>query len=147
MIAWKSSARRDVLITKEYESDIPVRVMLFLDASESVRSNDPKTAILPRLATIASAIVQASALNRDLVGLTTFDEQHHETILPDRKQTHTLQLMHTIGRIAARMPVPKSYDVETLTRHAYPIAQELYPDLLTRDINSRPIGLFWLTPE
>ena len=66
MIAWKSSARRDVLITKEYESDIPVRLMLFLDASESVRSTNPKTAILPRLATIASAIVQASALNRDL---------------------------------------------------------------------------------
>ena len=144
MIAWKSSARRDVLITKEYESDIPVRLMIFLDASESVRSADPKTAILPRLATIASAIVQASALNRDLVGLTTFDEENYEAIQPDRKQTHTLQLMHTIGKIAARMPSPKSYDVETLTRHAYPIAQELYPDLLTRDVNSRPIGLFWL---
>ena len=144
MIAWKSSARRDVLITKEYESDIPVRLILFLDASESVRSGTADVAILPRLATIASAIAQASALNRDLVGLTIFDEEHHETILPDRKQIHAMQLMHTIGRVAARMPEPKSNNVETLSRHAYPIAQELYPDLLTKEINSRPLGLFWL---
>jgi uncharacterized protein (DUF58 family) len=37
MIAWKASARRDRLITKEYESDVPVRSVIFLDTSESVR--------------------------------------------------------------------------------------------------------------
>jgi uncharacterized protein (DUF58 family) len=37
MIAWKPSARRDRLITKEYESDVPVRCVLFLDASNGAR--------------------------------------------------------------------------------------------------------------
>jgi uncharacterized protein (DUF58 family) len=31
-IAWKASARRDMLITKEFESDVPVRCVLFVDA-------------------------------------------------------------------------------------------------------------------
>ena len=30
-IAWKASARRDMLITKEFENDVPVRCTLFLD--------------------------------------------------------------------------------------------------------------------
>ena len=32
-IAWKVSARRDRLITKEFESEVPVRCTLFLDTS------------------------------------------------------------------------------------------------------------------
>src|SRR5204862_3680248 len=36
-IAWKVSARRDRLITKEFESEVPVRCTLFVDASNSVR--------------------------------------------------------------------------------------------------------------
>ena len=41
MIAWKASARRDRLITKEYESDVPVRCVLFLDTSDGVRLGPP----------------------------------------------------------------------------------------------------------
>ena len=37
MIAWKASARRDRLMTKELESEVPVRCTLFVDASSSVR--------------------------------------------------------------------------------------------------------------
>ena len=37
IIAWKASARRDRLMTKEFESEVPVRCTLFVDASNSVR--------------------------------------------------------------------------------------------------------------
>ena len=37
MIAWKPSARKDKLFTKEFESEVPVRCTLFVDASESTR--------------------------------------------------------------------------------------------------------------
>ena len=42
MIAWKASARRDFLITKELENDVPVRCVLFLDTSEAVRLGPPE---------------------------------------------------------------------------------------------------------
>src|SRR5262249_46973757 len=41
-IAWKVSARRDRLITKEFESEVPVRCTLFLDTSTSVRLPYPR---------------------------------------------------------------------------------------------------------
>ena len=51
MIAWKVSARRDKLITKEFENDVPVRCVLFLDTSEGVRLGPPGTP-LARLADV-----------------------------------------------------------------------------------------------
>ncbi|MGL6095476.1 MAG: hypothetical protein ACRC7O_06725 [Fimbriiglobus sp.] len=31
-----------------------------------------------------------------------------------------------------------------MLRHAFPVAREFYPDLLEKDVNSRPVGMFWL---
>ena len=36
-IAWKVSARRDRLITKVFENEVPIRCTLFVDVSSSVR--------------------------------------------------------------------------------------------------------------
>src|SRR5439155_19647277 len=75
MSAWKPSARRDRLITKEFESDVPVRCVLFLDTSEGMRLGPPGITPLCRMASVASTVAQASAGHRDLVGLTTLGQQ------------------------------------------------------------------------
>ena len=87
MIAWKPSARRDRLITKEFENDVPVRCVLFLDTSEGVRLGPPGNTLLTRMAGVAAAVAQASAGNRDLVGLTTFDEAEAKGTAPARTKT------------------------------------------------------------
>src|SRR5262249_19346025 len=40
-IAWKVTARKDRLITRELESEVPIRCTLFLDASDAVRLGPP----------------------------------------------------------------------------------------------------------
>ncbi|MBY0460444.1 MAG: DUF58 domain-containing protein, partial [Gemmataceae bacterium] len=82
MIAWKTSARKDKLITKEYENDVPVRCVLFLDTSDGVRLGPPGNTLLTRLSGVAAVVAQATANNRDLVGLTTFDEHAADPIRP-----------------------------------------------------------------
>ena len=86
MIAWKPSARRDRLITKEFENDVPVRCVLFLDTREGVRLGPPGNTLLTRMAGVAAAVAQASAANRDLVGLTTFDEDEAKGMAPGADQ-------------------------------------------------------------
>jgi hypothetical protein len=144
MIAWKASARRDRLITKEYESDVPVRCVLFLDASNAARVGPPGKSPVVRLATVGAAVAQAAAANRDLVGLTVFDEDRADVAPPARTRVHMIQMLRRLGEAAARLPDPKQEDADLLARYAYPVAQELYPDLLTTDVNSRPLGMFWL---
>src|SRR4051794_17657969 len=61
MIAWKASAKKDKLITKEYENDVPVRAVLFLDTSDGVRLGPPGNSLLTRMAGVAAVVSQASA--------------------------------------------------------------------------------------
>jgi uncharacterized protein (DUF58 family) len=143
MIAWKPSARRDRLITKEFESDVPVRCVLFVDASNGARVGPPGKAPVVRLATVAAGVAQAAAANRDIVGLTVFTESVTAVISPARTRVHTTRLLIALGQTAAGLPDPGQTDPELLVRYADPVARDLYPDLMTADVNGRPFGMYW----
>src|SRR6185295_6655795 len=63
-IAWKVSARRDRLITKEFESEVPVRCTLFVDTSSAVRVGPLGQNALTRVIAIASGVIHANAEQR-----------------------------------------------------------------------------------
>jgi len=144
MIAWKASARRDRLITKEFESDVPVRCMLFLDASVATRIGEPGATPVVRMSAIAAGVAQAAAGHRDIVGLTVFDETEAHATKPARTRGHTLNLLRTFAETAGRSPESTETNPVVLQRYAYSVAQEFYPDLLEKRWNARPLGLFWL---
>lgn len=144
MIAWKISARKDKLITKEYENDVPVRCVLFLDTSDGVRLGPPGNTLLTRLAGVAAVVAQASAANRDLVGLTTFDTDAAQPMTPARTQTHMINVLRRLAEVAALQPSVTGVPAEDLTRRAYPLAHELYPELMSAKANTMPLGRLWL---
>src|SRR5262245_16164807 len=144
MIAWKPSARRDKLITKEFENDVPVRCVLFLDTSEGVRLGPPGNTLLTRMAGVAAAVAQASAGNRDLVGLTTFDETQALGMAPARTKTHMISVLRRLADVSALQPGVSGVPPEHLTRRAYPLAQELYPELMTKRVNSMSFKRLWI---
>jgi uncharacterized protein (DUF58 family) len=144
MIAWKPSARRDKLITKEYESDVPVRCVLFLDTSESVRLGPPGNTPLTRMAGISSAVAQAATANRDLVGLTTFDDHTSGGNPPARTKMHLINLLRRLAEVSALQPSATAAPPDQLTRRAYPLALDLYPELMNRRLNSVPWGRLWI---
>jgi uncharacterized protein (DUF58 family) len=144
MIAWKSSARRDRLITKEFENDVPVRCVLFLDTSEGVRLGPPGNTLLTRMAGVAAAVAQASAGNRDLVGLTTFNEVEAKGTSPARTKLHMINVLRRLAEVSALQPGVTGVPPDQLTRRAYPLAQELYPELTTKRVNSMPLTRLWI---
>ncbi|MDB5312265.1 MAG: hypothetical protein JWO38_6467 [Gemmataceae bacterium] len=144
MIAWKASARRDRLITKEYESDVPVRCVLFLDTSEGMRLGPPGHTPLTRMAAVASGVAQAAAGNRDLVGLTTFGEDAAKGTSPARTKLHMIDMLRRLAEAAALQPGTTGVPPEQLTGRAFPLAVELYPELMTRRTNSMPLGRLWI---
>ena len=144
MIAWKPSARRDRLITKEFENDVPVRCVLFLDTSEGVRLGPPGNSLLTRMAGVAAAVAQASAGNRDLVGLTTFDEAEAQGTAPARTKLHMINVLRKLAEVSALQPGVSDVPPDHLTRRAYPLAQELYPELMTKRINSMSLSRLWI---
>lgn len=155
-IAWKVSARRDRLITKEFESEVPVRCTLFVDVSGSVRVASPVVAgadeeiapltfrPLDRLLDIAAGVIHAGVTVRDLTGLCLFDEHTFRIVRPERTANHRNRLLHLLGDAAALGPVAPRADPEELMPIAYALAQEVYPDLLAAEVNAMPAWLTWL---
>jgi uncharacterized protein (DUF58 family) len=136
MIAWKPSARRDKLITKEFESEVPVRCTLFIDASQSVRLGPPGKNALARLVEIGSATAQAALANRDQVGLVLFDDASSVHVAPARGKRHLIDLLRRLADVGRLPPATTQADFETLLQLAYPFAVEVYPDLMRRDLNA-----------
>ncbi len=141
-IAWKVSARRDKLITKEYESEVPVRCTLFLDTAQSVRLGARGMTPLARLVEIAAATAQANMGIRDLTGLCLFDETRVTKLLrPARTRRQLIQILNTLADAAALVPSVETAQGEPLLLAAYAFAREVYPDLLRAPVNRVP---WWL---
>ncbi|HEV3384316.1 MAG TPA: DUF58 domain-containing protein [Gemmata sp.] len=144
MIAWKTSARRDKLIIKEFENDVPVRCVLFLDTSEGVRLGPPGNTLLTRLAGVAAVVAQASAANRDLVGLTTFDVLEAKPIKPARTKMHMINLLRRLAEVSALQPGVAGVPPELLTQRASMLAHDLYPELMAKQVNSMSPRRLWI---
>lgn len=143
MIAWKPSARRDKLITKEFESEVPVRCTLFVDTSESVRLGSKRTK-LTRLVNLSAGVAEAAVADRDHAGLVVFDEHDMQIMRPKRSRRHVIDMLHLLAEAAARpTPIGPFADANALSRLAFPLANELYPDLMHKRVNSTPARMFW----
>ncbi len=146
MIAWKASARRDRLMTKEFESEVPIRCTLFVDQSASVRLGLPGQNLLGRLVQVSAAVAQASAGARDLPGLCLFDEHGVKILRPARSRRHLIQMFSHLADAAALPTPPVPGPPERLLPLAYALAEEVYPELVRNDVNQVPAWLPWLVP-
>jgi uncharacterized protein (DUF58 family) len=143
MIAWKPSARKDKLFTKEFESEVPVRCTLFVDASESTRLGAKRTKIT-RLANLAAGVAEAAVADRDHAGLVVFDEHDAQVMRPKRSRRHVFDMLTLLAKAASRpTPIGPFADANALARLAYPLANEVYPDLMHKRSNTLPARMFW----
>jgi uncharacterized protein (DUF58 family) len=146
-IAWKASARRDKLITRELESEVPIRCTLFVDASDAVRLGPPGENALAGLTTIAATVAQAAAGNRDLVGLAVCDRRTCDYVAPARSPSHTVGLLRRLAKTANLAPATEAAAVGPLVERAYAFASEVYVDLLRPALNRFPAWLPYFSPQ
>jgi uncharacterized protein (DUF58 family) len=142
-IAWKVSARRDKLITKVFESEVPIRCTFFVDTSHSVRIGPIGDNALARLVEITAALTQASAGQRDLPGLCLFDQDRVRTYLkPARHSRHVIHVLNVLADVAGLAPTAEKVNPDKLLSLGYGLAEEVYPEALMQDVNHFP---WWLT--
>jgi uncharacterized protein (DUF58 family) len=138
-IAWKVSARRDRLITKAFESEVPLRCTLFVDTSHSVRIGSWGQNALGRQVEIAAAVAQAAAGARDLIGLCLFDEkQVSHYVRPARGTRHIISLFNVLADAAGLAPATGAVRLKALLPLGYAFAQEVYPYLMRQEVNRVP---------
>jgi uncharacterized protein (DUF58 family) len=144
-IAWKSSARRDRLMTKEFESEVPVRCTLFVDVSSATRVGPPGENALARLIEIAATLVHTANERRDLVGLGLIDDERVRALLPPARGPRAkLDRLRVLSDAADLPPASEDVPLDTLVPYGMSLAQDLYPELLDPEVNRIPFWSFRL---
>ena len=146
-IAWKASARRGRLMTKEFDSEVPIRCTLFVDTSNSVRIGGAGNNALARIVNIVAAVAQANTAGRDLTGLCQFDDRQVHYVRPGRGQRHLIHLFQLLADAAGLSASVAQFSVSSLFPLAYGLAQEIYPEYLSREVNAMPWWLAWWAPQ
>ena len=54
------------------------------------------------------------------------------------------RLLRRLAEVSSLQPGVKDVPPEQLTRRAYPLAQDLYPELMAKRVNTMPLGRLWI---
>ncbi|MFL5331093.1 MAG: DUF58 domain-containing protein [Gemmataceae bacterium] len=145
-IAWKLSSRREQLITREYESEVPLRCTLLIDASNATRLGPPGATALAGLTNIAAAVSGTALANRDLVGLAVTADSVLSYIPPARTSARLVQIFQTLARTSALAPEAPVREINRLISASNALATTVYPELMSPSVNRFAWWTAWLNP-
>jgi len=98
-IDWKSSARTNSLLVKQYVEERNRTIIIAIDISGSVFFGSRDASKWDMIAQIASLLALLGDYGKDQVGLLLFDNQVRTFLPPKRGRTCTLKLIQTIFSI------------------------------------------------
>jgi uncharacterized protein (DUF58 family) len=144
-VAWKLSAKRDRLVTKEFEAETPVRTTIFLDASAAMRVGAAGQAPFDRLALMAAALARRIVEARDPIGLTIFDEATTSVLKPAPGKRQLIRFYTRLSATAAEPPKPVVCPSSPLVDLAFRFCEEVYPERMDSSINRRGGPPYWVS--
>ena len=102
-IDWKLFARSDRFYVKEFEADTNANFVVLLDVSKSMRYGGPgatgaAVSKLEYASYLTASLAYFSGLQRDRVGLITFDTEIRGFIPPSAKRLQ--EILHTLDRLS-----------------------------------------------
>lgn len=141
-IAWKVSARRDQLMTREYESEVPVRTTMFVDCSFGTKHGEFGKRPLDQILRLAGSIARSAMSARDPVGLVTCDDANAQHMASGAGDRHFFQMLDCLCEKSVSASPPPVRFTQQLMDEAWRVAEELHPELLVPKINQVPFTWF-----
>lgn len=137
-IAWKVSARRDKLLTRQYESEVPVRVHLIVDGSIPTRIGGFGLRLLDQLNYVAASVAQAAVAVGDPVDCLLVDESGCQRLPWFTGDRGMLDLLKALADFSIKPPPTASAVTPYMKHTAMTLAHERYPELLDSRYNLVP---------
>ena len=146
-IAWKVSARRDKLMTRQYESEVPVRVQLFVDGSLGTRLGGFGCRLLDQMTFVAASVARVAISVGDPVGAMLFDERETRRLPPLTGERGFYRLLDALADFSINPAVPPQSLSPRMISAAMSLAGERYPELLDNRVNQVPFTLWPMLPR
>ncbi|MBL8819270.1 MAG: DUF58 domain-containing protein [Planctomyces sp.] len=145
-IAWKVSARRDKLMTRQYESEVPVRLQLFVNGSHGTRTGGFGCRLLDQMLFVAASTARSAISNGDPVGAILFDEQRSWRVPAAGGERGFYRLLEALANFSVNpSPVPQRLSAAMMTA-AMNVCHERFPELLDVSVNRVPFTWFPILP-
>lgn len=141
-IAWKVSARRDQLMTREYESEVPVRTTMFVDCSFGTKHGEFGKRPLDQIVRLAGSIARSAMSVRDPVGLVACDDATAQHMASGAGDRHFFQMLDRLSENSISTSPPPVRFTQELMDEAWRVCEELHPELLVPKINQVPFTWF-----
>ena len=145
-IAWKVSARRDKLMTRQYESEVPVRLQLFVDGSLGTRTGGFGLQLLDQLNFVAASVAKAAISAGDPVGAILFDERGLRRVSPGTGDRGFHRLLEALSDFSVNPAPSPDRLTNRLLEAALAVVGEQFPELLDASVNHVPFLLFPIAP-
>lgn len=145
-IAWKVSARRENLMTRQYESEVPVRMQLLLDGTIGTRLGGFGQRLLDQSIHVAASAARTAIAAGDPVGAFLFDEERQIRVPAMTGEKGFYRLMEKVAEFSENRTPPKvkySRHLFLATQH---LCQQRFPELLEDSVNRVPFSIFPLRP-
>ncbi|EKD81270.1 MAG: hypothetical protein ACD_39C01883G0002 [uncultured bacterium] len=108
-IDWKASARKNKLITREFQSEVNQSVMVVLDCSRSMGAVVDNMTLLDHAVNSALILGYQVMKKNDKIGLLAFSDKPHVFLPPGRGKAHFYSYLRHLYAIAANSVEP-DYD-------------------------------------
>ena len=145
-IAWKASARRNTLMTRVYETEVPVRTTLFVDRSYGTQIGTFGDRALDQSILAAASIAKSAMALRDPVGLVVFDDTEAQRVDAGRGDRHYFRLLETLSDSVCNATPPPPRLTYHLQHLAWITAIERYPLLMDERTNRLSFRIFPILP-
>ena len=127
-IAWKVSARRGVLMTKQFESEVPVRCRMFVDMCPGTRLGYPGPCLAAPLVEVATTISNLLISHRDAVGVSVFDGNKVSITKPSASSRAHLQMMNLLATCIDQPIAPVRAPVDEFIGPTLDVVRTRYPE-------------------
>ncbi|MEM8735113.1 MAG: DUF58 domain-containing protein [Planctomycetota bacterium] len=146
-IAWKASARRESLMTRQYESEVPVRVRIFVDGSHSTRLGGYGLRLIDQFNHVAASVAQAATNVGDPIALTLADESRTRSLRFQAGDKGLMKLLEALASFSNAPPPPADWISSASIQATQKIINERFPGLLERRYSRIPLGFRRTTRE
>ena len=145
-IAWKVSARRDQLMSRQYEAEVPMRVQFIVDGTISMRLGGFGSRLLDQALFVASSVARSAVSIGDEVGAICCDERGLRQLLPRGGDRGFRELQKFFAEFSDNPAPPPDLFSPSQQTLALTLLDLRYPQLLNHRLNSIPWTLFPLLP-
>ena len=129
-VAWKVSARRDTLMTKQFETEVPIRCQVFVDLARGTRLGYPGPCLAGRMIEVVASVSNLLISLRDAVGISIFDGHHIRITQPSANRRAQLQMMNMLASCMDEPLAPVATSLDRILPAAFDVAHTRYPDAM-----------------